>query len=184
MRGSGRWRRWYRFPSEGNWGTNLGTSRLGTSVCEVVPGVVDQFNLWRVRLIMTSCGQNWNHMLCLKVQQCSSWHLLEPKTVSWFSVFCWVCIKKPHNFLWEDLKRRKIKVRAGVIAKGCKVVALCIGLGLEPEFLLPASGLKCAHGFTWGSQMENSKHYAKMFPLGTLNFPGAKQGFCAQPENG
>lgn len=176
------WRRrwWYRVPSEGTWKTNLG---IWTSVYKVVPGVVDQFNLWRAGLIMTSCGQNWNHMLCLKVQRCSSWHLLEPTSMSWLNVFCLVCMKMPHHCLWEDLKRRRIKVRAGVIGKGYKDVALCTGLGLEPEFLLPASGLKCAHGFTWGSQMDNSKHCAKMFPLGTLNFPGAKQGFCAQPEN-
>lgn len=59
-------------------------------------------------------------------------------------------------------------MRSGVTGNGCKVVALSTGLGLESEFLLPASALECAHGFTWGTQMDNRKCYAKMFPLGTF----------------
>lgn len=91
--------------------------------------------------------------------------------------YVWKCYTPACKRIWRGEKFKWEQ------EKDCKVVALCTGLGLGPELLLPASGLKCAHGFTWGSQMDNSKRCAKMFPLGTLNVPGAKQGFCARPEN-
>lgn len=66
-------------------------------------------------------------------------------------------------------------MRESIIGNGCKGVASYTGLGLEPKFLLPVRSLECAHGFAPGIQMENSKCYAKMSPLGTLNIAGVTQ---------
>ena len=66
-------------------------------------------------------------------------------------------------------------MRESIIGNGCKGVALHTGLGLEPKFLVPVRSLECAHDFARGIQMENSKCYAKMSPLGTLNIARVTQ---------
>lgn len=66
-------------------------------------------------------------------------------------------------------------MRGSVIGNGCKGVVLHTGLGLEPKFFLPVRSLECAHDFAQGIQMENSKCYAKMSPMGTLNIARVTQ---------